>query len=224
MSSIQLSERAHATPALTIRKLAPLAEKAIALGKKVYHLNIGQPDIKTPVEFFDGIKAFSSDVLHYDSSQGNESLRSAWSNYLNRDPQFKHRPRAVFNNHRASEAIIFTFMICCDPGDNIITFDPSYSNFIGFAAVAGIKLVPVVGSMEENFALPSSEKIEASITNRTRAILLCNPNNPTGTVYTREEVKRLLDICNERNLFLIADETYREFVYDGAKPLSGPAH
>jgi aspartate aminotransferase len=120
----------------------------------------------------------------------------------------------------ASEALVFLFMTCCDPGDEVIIFDPTYANYLGFAAISGVNLVPVSSNMGDNFALPARDQIEKRITNRTRAILLCNPNNPTGTVYSREELSFLLDLCEEHNIFLILDETYREFVYDELKPLS----
>ena len=120
----------------------------------------------------------------------------------------------------ASEALVFLFMTCCDPGDEVIIFDPTYANYLGFAAIAGVNLVPVLSNMDNNFALPALSEIEQRMTNRTRAILLCSPNNPTGTVYSAEELRFLLDLCEEYNIFLIVDETYREFVYDELKPLS----
>jgi aspartate aminotransferase len=217
---LALSTRARNTPPSPIRKLAHLAVRARSEGKKVYHLNIGQPDIKTPTEFFEGVARFKDDVLAYEQSQGNDELRKAWVDYTNRTLELSLSPEQLLITTGASEALIFLFMICCDPGDEIIIFDPTYANYIGFAAIAGVNLVPVPSSLDENFPLPPQAQIESRITPRTRAILLCSPNNPTGTVYTRAEIQSLLNICNERNLYFLVDETYREFVYDDIEPLS----
>ncbi len=220
MTSIKLSNRAHNTPASPIRKLAHLATKAKKSGIHVYHLNIGQPDLESPQEFFDGLRAFKQRVVAYEQSQGNEGLCIAWSKYINKTLQLNTRPEQFLITMGASEALVFLFMTCCDPGDEVVIFDPTYANYLGFAAISGVHLVPVPSKMEDNFALPTRDQIEKRITNRTRAILLCNPNNPTGTVYNREELGFMLDLCEEHNLFLILDETYREFVYDELKPLS----
>jgi aspartate aminotransferase len=220
MMPIKLSNRAHNTPASPIRKLAHLATKAKKSGIHVYHLNIGQPDLESPQEFFDGLRAFNQKVVAYEQSQGNEGLCNAWSKYINKTLQIDTRPEQFLITMGASEALVFLFMTCCDPGDEVIIFDPTYANYLGFAAISGVHLVPVQSNMEDNFALPARDLIEKRITNRTRAILLCNPNNPTGTVYSREELGFLLNLCEEHNLFLILDETYREFVYDEVKPLS----
>jgi aspartate aminotransferase len=144
----------------------------------------------------------------------------AWSKYVNRTARVNTKPEQFLITTGASEALIFLFLTCCDPGDEVLTLDPTYANYLGFAAITGIHLVPVLTHLEENFALPPRDKIEKEITGRTRAILLCNPNNPTGAVYGREELEYLHGICEENGLFLILDETYREFVYDGLKPLS----
>lgn len=215
-----MSNRAHNTPPSPIRKLAHLATAAKKAGTHVYHLNIGQPDIESPQEFFDGLRAFDQKVVAYEQSQGNEGLCVAWSKYINKTLQIDTHPEQFLITEGASEALVFLFMTCCDPGDEVIIFDPTYANYLGFAAIAGVTLVPVLSNMENNFALPARDKIESRITNRTRAILLCNPNNPTGTVYSREEVDFLHGLCEEHNLFLIMDETYREFVYDELKPFS----
>jgi aspartate aminotransferase len=220
MTPIQLSNRAHNTPASPIRKLAHLATKAKKAGIHVYHLNIGQPDLESPQEFFDGLRAFKQKVVAYEQSQGNEGLCIAWSKYINKTLQLNTLPEQFLITMGASEALVFLFMTCCDPGDEVITFDPTYANYLGFAAISGVHLVPVSSNMEDNFALPARDEIEKRITNRTRAILLCNPNNPTGTVYSRDELAFLLNLCEEHNIFLILDETYREFVYDELKPLS----
>ena len=220
MVSVRTSNRAHNTPPSPIRKLAHLAVKAKKSGTHVYHLNIGQPDIESPPEFFEGLRAYNQKVVAYEQSQGYEGLSIAWSNYINKTLQINTRPEQFLITVGASEALVFLFMTCCDPGDEVIIFDPTYANYLGFAAIAGVQLVPVLSNMENNFALPARSEIEQGITNRTRAILLCNPNNPTGTVYSREEISFLHELCEEHNLFLIMDETYREFVYDDLKPLS----
>ena len=220
MRQLLISNRARITPPSPIRKLSHLAIKAKKAGTHVYHLNIGQPDIASPQEFFDGIRQFNQPVVAYEQSQGNEGLCNAWSGYINRTLGLKTRPEHFMITMGASEALIFLFETCCDPGDEVIIFDPTYANYLGFSTIAGVNLVPVLSNMEDDFALPEREKIEHCITNHTRAILVCNPNNPTGTVYTREELQFLSDICEEHNLFLVVDETYREFVYDDLKPLS----
>jgi aspartate aminotransferase len=220
MLKIKLSNRARNTPPSPIRKLAHLANRARKSGIHVFHLNIGQPDIESPAEFFDGLRMFNQKVVAYDQSQGNENLCSAWSKYINRNLQLNTSPEQFLITMGASEALVFLFMTCCDPGDEVIIFDPTYANYLGFAAIAGVNLVPVLSNMENNFALPALNEIEQRMTNRTRAILLCSPNNPTGTVYSAEELRFLLDLCEEHNIFLIVDETYREFVYDELKPLS----
>jgi aspartate aminotransferase len=220
MVPVKLSNRAHNTPPSPIRKLAHHATKAKKSGIHVYHLNIGQPDIESPQEFFDGLRKFDQKVVAYEQSQGNEELCTAWSKYINRILRINTSPEQFLITMGASEALVFLFMTCCDPGDEIIIFDPTYANYLGFAAIAGVALVPVLSNMENSFALPARDQIEQKITSRTRAILLCNPNNPTGTVYSREEIAFLHELCEEHNLFLIVDETYREFVYDELKPLS----
>jgi aspartate aminotransferase len=220
MSQLRISNRARITPPSPIRKLAHLATKAKKSGTHVYHLNIGQPDIESPKEFFDGLHMFKQKVVAYEQSQGHEALCIAWSKYINRTLQLNTLPEHFLITVGASEALVFLFETCCDPGDEVIIFDPTYANYLGFASIAGVNLVPVLSNMENDFALPERDKIERSITNHTRAILLCNPNNPTGTVYCREELQFLFDLCEEHNIFLIVDETYREFVYDDLKPLS----
>ncbi len=220
MIRIKLSNRARNTPPSPIRKLAHLANNAKKSGIHVYHLNIGQPDIESPKEFFDGLRLFEQKVVAYEQSQGNEGLCTAWSKYMNRTLSIHTIPEQFMITVGASEALVFLFMTCCDPGDEVIIFDPTYANYLGFAAIAGVNLVPVLSNMDSNFALPARNEIEQKITNHTRAILLCNPNNPTGTVYTREDLQFLFDLCEEHNIFLIVDETYREFVYDECRPLS----
>ncbi len=220
MTNPGLSARALKTPPSPIRKLTPLAHRAKEAGRKIYHLNIGQPDIKSPKEYFDGIKMYHQDVLAYEDSQGNQALCRAWSNSINRTLSVDTKPENFLITSGASEALIFVFMVCCDPGDEVIIFDPTYANYLGFASITGVKLVPVPCEIENNFDLPPRHLIEQRITEKTKAILLCNPNNPTGTVYSRQQLEILLEICHEKNLFLVVDETYREFVYDGLEPVS----
>ncbi len=220
MRKIDLSNRARTTPPSPIRKLAHLAGRARKSGIRVYPLNIGQPDIESPKEFFDGLALFKQKVVAYEQSQGNEGLCIAWSKYINRTLGLGTAPEQFLITMGASEALVFLFMTCCDPGDEIIVFDPTYANYLGFASIAGVRLAPVLSKMNANFALPARTEIEKRITPRTRAILACSPNNPTGTVCSREELEFLFALCEEHNLFLIVDETYREFVYDDLKPLS----
>jgi aspartate aminotransferase len=220
MPVLRLSHRATCTPSSPIRKLAGLAEAALIAGKKIHYLNIGQPDLPAPDTFFEGLQLFKNKVVAYDPSAGSKALRSEWVNYLKRTTGLEVPQEELIVTIGASEALIFAFMTCCDPRDEIIIFDPTYANYIGFAAISGVNLVAVPSNLEDGFKLPSREAIEASFSNRTRAILLCNPNNPTGTVYSKEELQRLLDICEDNNIFLVVDETYRELVYDGIEPLS----
>jgi aspartate aminotransferase len=154
----------------------------------------------------------------YETSQGNKALVDAWCESLNKDYHIGVSEQQMLVTMGASEALIFTFMVCSDPGDEILIFDPTYANYIGFSAISGVRLVPLPCSIEDNFAIPSRSEIERFISPYTRAILLCNPNNPTGTVNTDEELEMLLDVCRQKDLYLIVDETYREFVYDGRTP------
>jgi len=218
--SLQLSQRACNTLPSPIRRLSHLAKQAKAAGNKVYHLNIGQPDIKSPEAFLEGLRHYQSPVVKYEVSEGNRLLREGLASYFNRTLDLELVSWQFLITTGASEALIIIFMICCDPGDEIIIFDPTYANYMGFAALCGVNLVPIMTKMEENFALPKAEKINNYITPKTRAILLCSPNNPTGTVYSRDELRMLLNICEERDIFLIVDETYRELIFDGLSPFS----
>lgn len=220
MNSTFLSLRARNTPSSPIRRLAYLAAAARAAGTTVHHLNIGQPDLESPKEFFEGISLYQEKVLAYETSKGNERLCAAWSSYMNKTLDLATTSDDFLITMGASEALIFVFMTCCDPGDEVIVFDPTYANYIGFAAISGVTLRPLPCSLEENFKLPEKDVILNAVNPRTKAILLCSPNNPTGTVYSREELSLLRDICEEKEIFLIVDETYREFVYDGGSPLS----
>lgn len=215
-----VSMRGANTPPSPIRKLAPLANAAKARGIKVYHLNIGQPDIKSPQIFFDALRAFNEPVVAYEPALGNERLCKAWSSYMNRSLGLATTPGQFLITYGASEALLYAFAACCDVGDEILMFDPTYANYIGFTYTTGITPRTVATKIENGFALPTRKEIESALTPRTKAIVCCNPNNPTGTVYSREELQTLLSICEERGIFLISDEAYREFTYDGKEFLS----
>jgi len=197
-----------------IRKLVPYAEAAKKNGKKVYHLNIGQPDIKTPVEFFDAVKNFNENVLAYSLSQGMPELIDSFRKYYEKyDIHFDQDEILITNG--GSEALIFSLIAVCDYQDEVLIPEPFYTNYNGFSNMAGVKVVPITTKAENGFHLPEKTELEKLITPRTKAILLSNPGNPTGTIYTKDEIYMLRDIAKEYNLFIIADEVYREFVYDG---------
>lgn len=220
MSRWILSLRARNTPPSPIRKLAASAQEAKRRGIEVHHLNIGQPDVATPPSFFEGLQRFDRDIVGYERSQGTPALREKWSEFMERETGVDVPPENFLITMGASEALVFLFMVLCDPGDEVIIFDPTYANYIGFAAIAGVNLVPLVTEMDNDFALPEREAIVEHLTNRTRAILLCSPNNPTGTLYDREQLTYLLELCHKYRLFLVVDETYRELIFDGREPLS----
>ncbi len=211
-----LSQRAAQMPASPIRKLVPFAEGAKARGIHVYHLNIGQPDIPTPKEMMDAYRTTDLTVLPYSHSAGSWEYREHLAAYYRRHGIEVDKEHVLVTTG-GSEAIIFTFMTLMDPGDEVIIPEPFYTNYNGFAVEAGVTVVPVTCNRADGFKLPPDDAIEARITERTKAILICNPNNPTGYVYTREELERLLRIAEKHDLFLLADEVYREFVYDGAQ-------
>lgn len=207
-----------------IRKLAPFAEKAKAKGLRVLGLNIGQPDIETPELFFETIRNYSEKVLKYSDSRGEKVLLDSFIRYY-ADLGFTFTHDELLVTNGGSEGLYFTLYAICNEGDEIIIPEPFYTNYSTFADLAGCKVVPLTTYVEEGFHLPGKEKIEALITERTRAIMITNPSNPTGTVYTEEEIRRLAEICKEHHLYLISDEVYREFIYDGAEffsPLSLP--
>jgi aspartate aminotransferase len=218
MSDLKLSHRAEKTPPSPIRKLAGLAQKASERGVHVYRLNIGQPDLSSPQEFIAGVSRTAKPVVAYEASHGSRDLLDAWSDYLNRGYALGVAPEQMLITMGASEALIFAFMVCCDPGDEILIFDPTYANYIGFAAISGVRLVPLPCPPESGTVVPSSEEIMRFVSPYTRAVLVCNPNNPTGSVCDDAQLKMLIDLCHKENLFLIVDETYREFVFDGLKP------
>lgn len=212
---MKLSSRAQKTAASPLRSLVGPKDKSVHIHK----LNIGQPDLAAPKEFFDGLKSFSDTLVAYDEAVGNKRLISAWVRLLKRQYGIELSTEDLLITCGSSEALTFIFSICCDANDEVVVFNPSYANYSGFAAVAGVTLVPVATSFESGFHIPTSkDDILSHVTEKTRAILLCNPNNPTGTLFTHEELKTILDICEEKDLFLIVDEVYREFVYDNQKP------
>lgn len=215
----ETSKRINGIAASPIRKLAPLAEKAKARGVKVYHLNIGQPDIRTPEVAIEALRRIDRTVLEYSPSQGFLSLREKISVYYSRYGM-DYSPDQIIVTSGGSEAVLFSFLACMDPGDEIITTDPTYANYIAFAAAAGVKVKTILTRIEDNFALPPVEEFETLITPATKAILICNPNNPTGSLYTAAEMQMLAEIVRRHDLFLFSDEVYREFIYGDAEYVS----
>ena len=216
---MNFSNRVISMQSSPIRKLVPYSTAAKERGLKVYHLNIGQPDIKTPKSFFDAVNNFNSDVLEYAVSQGLPELIEEMINYYSTyDMDFKKDEILITNG--GSEALLFAMMATCDPGDNILVPEPFYTNYNGFSSCINVCVKPITTHPEEGFHLPKKEDIVSKIDKNTKAILISNPGNPTGCVYTKEEVYMLSDIAIENNLWIIADEVYREFVYDGLDYIS----
>lgn len=216
---MKISDRAESMPFSPIRKLAPYADAAKRNGVKVYHLNIGQPDIKTPQCALDALKNIDRTILEYSPSDGYLSLRTEMVKYY-AEYGIYLSPDEIIITAGGSEAVLFAFLACLDPGDEIIVTDPFYANYMAFAISVGAVIKSVKTHIENGFRLPSVEEFEAKITDRTRAILICNPNNPTGYLYTRKEMQRLRDIVKKHNLFLFSDEVYREFIYTGMPYIS----
>ncbi len=214
-----LSEKAILMPASPIRKLVPYSEKAKTQGITVYHLNIGQPDIETPEVALNAVKNLDRKVIEYSHSAGFESYRNALSAYYIKNG-IRVSPEDIIITTGGSEALIFGFMTTCNPGDEVIIPEPFYANYNGFAVTAGINVVPVTATIESGFALPPITEIEKKITSKTKGIVICNPGNPTGYLYSKEELEQLRDLVKKHDLFLFADEVYREFCYDGAVPFS----
>ena len=211
---MELSKRAREIQASPIRKLNPIANATKAKGIKVYHLNIGQPDLHTPPEMLKAYHEFSDKILAYGPSQGLDLYREGLVKYYKRCG-IEVKPDDIIVTTAGSEAITFAMMVVCEVGDEIMVPEPFYTNYNGFATMAGINLVPITTYAEDGFALPDNSTIEAKITNKTRAIMLCNPGNPTGTVYSNDEIFRIAELAKRRGLFFISDEVYREFIYDG---------
>ncbi|MCD8394562.1 MAG: pyridoxal phosphate-dependent aminotransferase [Bacteroidales bacterium] len=215
----KISQRGQEMPASPIRKLVPLANKAKARGIKVYHLNIGQPDLPTPPEGLEALKHIDRKILEYSPSEGLLSLRQKLEKYYHRF-NINVGVDDIIVTTGGSEAVLFAFMACLDPGDEIIVPEPAYANYMAFAISAGAKIVTVPSSIDTGFALPPLEEFEKLITPRTKGILICNPNNPTGYLYTQREMDRIRDIVKKYDLFLFSDEVYREFCYTGAPYIS----
>ena len=206
-------------PESPIRKLVPYAEKAKASGKVVYHLNIGQPDIETPEVALNAIKNMDRKVIEYSHSAGFESYRKKLAAYY-KSIHIDIEAEDIIITTGGSEALTFGFLTTCNPEDEVIIPEPFYANYNGFAVAAGLNVVPVTANIEDGFALPPVEEFEKRITSKTKAIVICNPGNPTGYLYSKEELEKLRDIVKKHDLFLFADEVYREFCYDGAQPFS----
>ncbi|MCB0398629.1 MAG: pyridoxal phosphate-dependent aminotransferase [Winogradskyella sp.] len=215
----KISEKGINMPESPIRKLVPYAEEAHKQGKTVYYLNIGQPDIKTPTIALDAVKVHSLDILAYSRSEGSEEYRKKIAQYyLRNNIEVTHNDIIVTTG--GSEALLFAFGSIMDEDDEIIIPEPFYANYNGFSTASSVKVVPVISKIEDNFALPPIEEFEKLITPKTKAILICNPGNPTGYLYSKEEISKLAAIVKKHDLFLIADEVYREFVYDGIEHYS----
>ena len=211
---MRLSTRAYEVPPSPIRKLVPFADEAKRRGLYVYHINIGQPDIETPQSFWNAVHSYPAKVLEYGNSKGLPEYRKYLAKYY-QDNEIDVDPEHLIVTTGGSEAIMFAMLAVTDPGDNIIVFEPFYTNYNGYAVMTDIQLKPVTTKPETGYHLPPEEEIEAKIDERTRAILVCSPNNPTGTVLTEEELKTIARIAERHDLFVIADEVYREFVYEG---------
>ena len=215
----KISHRGEDMPSSPIRKLTPLANDAKARGVKVYHLNIGQPDLPTPQKALDALQNVGRQVLEYSPSQGFLSLREKLVDYYSRYNIILN-PDDVIVTSGGSEAVLFAFLACLNPGDEIIVPEPAYANYMAFAVSAGAVIKTVTSTIETGFALPPVEKFEELITERTKAILICNPNNPTGYLYTRAEMNRIRDLVKKYDLYLFSDEVYREFIYTGSPYIS----
>lgn len=211
---LTISNRGNQMPPSPIRKLVPYAEAAKKKGIKVYHLNIGQPDIETPPAILDAVRNADIKVLEYSHSAGNESYRRKLVQYY-KSVGINVSHDQILITTGGSEAIMFGFFTCLNPGDEVIIPEPFYANYNGFACAAGVSVVPITSSIETGFALPPISDFEKVITDKTKAIIICSPNNPTGYLYSREEMEALKEICIKYNLYLFSDEAYREFCYDG---------
>ena len=214
-----LSTKGENMPASPIRKLVPYAEEAKKKGKTVYHLNIGQPDIATPEVALEAIRNIDLSVIEYSNSEGIASYRNGLANY-NKNTGIDVDPENILITTGGSEALLFAFQTCLNPGEEIIIPEPFYANYNGFAVSSGVNVVPVEASIENGFSLPPIEEFEKLINDKTKGILICNPGNPTGYLYSKEELEQLRDLVKKYDLYLFADEVYREFCYDGAEPFS----
>lgn len=218
-TELQISQRGIEMPESPIRKLAPLAEEAQDRGMHIFRLNIGQPDLPTPQKALDVLKHIDRTTLEYSPSQGIRSFREALVSYYERY-QIKLHPDEIIITAGGSEAVLFAFMSCLNPGDEIIIPEPAYANYMSFAISAGAVIRTVATTIDEGFCLPKVEKFEELINERTKAILICNPNNPTGYLYTQREMNQIRDLVKKYNLYLFSDEVYREFIYTGSPYIS----
>ncbi|MCQ2083614.1 MAG: pyridoxal phosphate-dependent aminotransferase [Bacteroidaceae bacterium] len=216
---MKISNRAEIMPSSPIRKLSGIAQKIESEGVHVYHLNIGQPDLPSPEIGLEAARNIDRKVLEYSPSQGFLSLRKRLCDYY-AQYQIKFDPDDIIVTCGGSEAVLFAFMTCLNPGDEIIVPEPAYANYMAFAVSAGAVIKPIVSTIEDGFALPPVEKFEELITEKTKGILICNPNNPTGYLYTRKEMLQLRDLVKKYDLFLFSDEVYREFIYTGSPYIS----
>jgi aspartate aminotransferase len=214
-----ISKKGKEMPASPIRKLVPYSDEAKKKGRKVYHLNIGQPDIETPEIALNALKNNDIKVVEYSHSAGILSYRKKLVEYYKNNNIFINENQIIVTNG-GSEGILFAFMVCMDEGDEVIIPEPFYANYNGFATAAGVKVKPIVSSIENGFALPSIDEFEKLITPKTKAILICNPNNPTGYLYSEQELNSLKEIVKKYDLYLLSDEVYREFCYDGNRHFS----
>ena len=215
----KISQRGKEMPSSPIRRLTPLANEAKARGVKVYHLNIGQPDLPTPQKALDALKNIDRNILEYSPSQGFLSLREKLQAYYRRF-RIELSVNDIIVTSGGSEAVLFAFLACLNPGDEIIVPEPAYANYMAFAVSAGAVIKTVTSTIDTGFALPPVEKFEELITERTKAILICNPNNPTGYLYTRAEMNQIRDLVMKYDLYLFSDEVYREFIYTGSPYIS----
>ena len=215
----KISKKGILTPQSPIRKLVPFADAAEKRGTKIYHLNIGQPDIKTPKVALEAVKNNNIEILGYSTSNGSDEYRQKLVNYYNSN-RISINKEDIIVTTGASEALRFTISCITDPHDEIIIPEPFYANYNSFAIAGGVNVIPITTRIEDNFALPNISEFEKVITKKTKAILICNPGNPTGVVYSKKDIHQLRDLAIKHDLFLIADEVYREFVYDGAEHYS----
>jgi aspartate aminotransferase len=215
-----LSRRAQQMPASPIRKLVPLADAAKARGTHVLHLNLGQPDIETPACMRDRLKLLDSRVLEYSPSSGTPEFLRSLATYYQRRLGMSLSAKEILATTGGSEAILFAFMACANPGDDVMVVEPFYANYKAFAMMAGLNVVPVTSRGEDGFHAPPREVFERALTPRTRILIICNPGNPTGTVYSRAELEEIAGLCRERGIFLVSDEVYREFVYGDNRAVS----
>jgi len=218
--ALAISRRAHLMPASPIRKLQPLADAAMARGTRVFHLNIGQPDIETPACMLDRLKTLEARVLEYSPSTGTPDYLRSLQRYYERRLGLNLGLNQILATTGGSEAILFAFMACANNGEDVMVVEPFYANYRTFATMAGLNIVPVTSRGRDGFHVPPREVWERALTPRTRLVIVCNPGNPTGTVYTREELDMIAGFCRDHNLFLVSDEVYREFVYDGRTAIS----